>query len=93
MMILLVFNRQKGYPPRHFKLHLRPQNCPKVGIVLKRPNVKVLDVTDRFMLNTHYHPPHETHEGQVIIITLMKPQTLGENAIKVIELHTTTSTG
>jgi len=79
MMILLVFNRARrvtfqqildamGVPKSEMSHHLLSLVHPKVAIVLKRPNNKVLEPDHQFMLNPKYENTHRR-----VVVPLMQP--------------------
>lgn len=86
MMILLLFNDQRkvtfqdiltrtGIPRTEISHYLLSFVHPKVAVILKRPNTKVLDLNHEFILNPRYQ-----NKQRRVVIPLMKPLTAEEES-------------
>jgi hypothetical protein len=96
MMLLLVFNSFKlvtykqlldvtGIPKSEVANHLLSLCHPRVGVLLKRPNTKLLADTDKFMINPKYTNP--LRKVTIPLLRAVDTEENSEEENKTIELQ------
>jgi len=96
MMLLLVFNSFKmvtykqlldvtGIPKGEVANHLLSLCHPRVGVLLKRPNTKVLSESDKFMINPKYTNP--LRKVTIPLLRAVETEDNNEEENKTIELQ------